>query len=87
VEALTLRKVPRPVEREIRKRASRKGISLNKAVLELLEEAVGGGRVLRKRKGRFNDLDHLAGRWSRREAKVFEGELLRHRKIDPELWS
>jgi hypothetical protein len=29
----------------------------------------------------------LAGRWSRREAKVFEREVSRHRKIDPELWS
>ena len=33
-----------------------------------------------------NDLDFLAGSWSRAEADGFDEELARQRKIDPELW-
>ncbi len=55
---------------------------MNKTVIRLLELATG----LAGRKRRHHDLDHLAGRWSAEEARTFERELARHRRIDPELW-
>jgi len=83
VEALTVRNIPSPVARSIRRRAEAKGISLNRAVLELLEEAVG---TPRKSPPSHGDLDALFGAWSRKEAAAFGRSLKSHRRVDPELW-
>ena len=81
--ALTLRNLPAPVARAIRKRAQEKKVSLNKAVIGLLEEASGTGA---KGKHLYHDLDHLAGQWSVKEAKAFEASLAEQRGIDDEAW-
>ncbi len=84
-DAITLRNLPPDLIREIRKRASTKRISANRAVITLLEEGLGkGGEGGRKRI--FHDLDALSGRWSEEEAMEFEKHLARQRRIDPEVW-
>ncbi|MDD5308067.1 MAG: hypothetical protein PHU25_12160 [Deltaproteobacteria bacterium] len=81
---ITLRNLPSNLAKEIRKRASEKGMSANKAVISLLEESLGNGEGARKRL--FHDLDDLFGRWGEAEAKAFEGQLARQRRIEPEVW-
>ena len=83
MEALTLRKIPPPVARSIRRRAAEKRISLNRAVLELLEEAVGGRR---KSDTAHGDLEELFGAWSKAEGAAFSRSLKSRRRVDPELW-
>lgn len=81
--AITLRNIPPKLQEVIRQRAGADGLSLNKAVLRMLEEAAGQrttGREL------HHDLDHLAGTWSAQEAEAFEAALAEQRRIDPELW-
>jgi|SRR3954469_4524528 len=82
--AITLRNIPSKLQEVIRQRAGREGLSLNKTVLRMLEEASGQrtntGRKL------HHDLDHLAGTWSDQEAAAFEAALVEQRRIDPELW-
>ena len=82
---ISLRNLPPPLARIIRKRADERGISLNKTVIALLEEALG-----LRREGasppKHDDLDHLAGRWSRAEASAFGKSLAGQRQIDAELW-
>ena len=84
MKAVTLRDIPPPVAREIEKRQRRTGTSINKVVIELLE--AGAGLSKRKRPVLHHDLDALAGSWSRSEAKRFDKELRRQRRIDRELW-
>ena len=83
--AITLRNLPPRVERRIRQLAAREGLSLNKAVLRLLEEAVGGG-TREVAAVEHDDLDHLAGSWSEKEAEQFEASLAEQRQVDDEVW-
>jgi hypothetical protein len=59
-------------------------LSLNKAVQELLAEAVGLDRG--RKQVLYDDLDHLAGVWSAEEAAEFDAALREQRVIDSEMW-
>jgi hypothetical protein len=80
--ALTLRNLPPALHRRIRRLARERRISLNRAVIELLEQRA----VEPAAKPPHDDLDFLVGAWSADEAAAFEEELARQRTIDPELW-
>jgi len=82
MKAVTIRNVPPEVERAILARAREKGISINKAVVGMLQEKVGAPG----KKKRYDDLDDLAGTWTKREAEDFERELREQRRPDPEIW-
>jgi plasmid stability protein len=79
-KAITLRNLPEPVARAVRERAAKYHVSLNKAVIQLLEEAMGASGPP------YHDLDHLAGSWSKEQADEFDRLLAEQRRIDPEDW-
>lgn len=83
--AITLRNLPPELVRVIQRRARHKGLSLNKAVINLLEESVGT-RKRTKGESAYHDLDDLAGRWSPAEATAFEAVLSEQRRVDEALW-
>ncbi len=85
MKAITLRNIPPEIARTIQRRAKQKKTSVNKAVIDLLEESAGK-RAHTHAPVRYHDLDHLAGTWTESEADVFETLLAEHRRIDPELW-
>ena len=67
---------------ELLRRESRKrGESINKIVIETLENSFG---VSSRR--RFSDLDHLAGTWSDAELDEFNKAVAALERIDPEDW-
>ena len=79
--AITLRNLPQALYRAIRRRARERKISLNRAVIELIEGRVGGGT-----RPIHDDLDFLIGSWTDAEADAFDADLAQQRTIDPELW-
>jgi hypothetical protein len=83
MKTITLRKIPPKLAKVIRRKAESKGVSINKAVIGLLEESLG---TKAKKKASYHDLDRLAGSWTREEAAVFEDALSRQRAIDEDLW-
>lgn len=85
MKAITLRNLPPDVARTVQQRAKQKKTSVNKAVIELLEESVGSKRK-KKAPVRYHDLDHLAGTWTKEEAAALEAFIAEQRTIDPELW-
>jgi hypothetical protein len=87
LKQVTVRGLPREVEEMIKKEARRKGLSLNKAFVSVLERAaVGKKGVKNKKRNLYHDLDHLFGIWSKQEFAVFQRNLDIQRKIDEELW-
>lgn len=86
MKAITLRNVPRELARKIEKKASETHTSMNKAVIELLEENLGAGHPREKKTPIYHDLDRLAGSWSKSEAARFQKGLAHFRRIDSELW-
>jgi regulator of PEP synthase PpsR (kinase-PPPase family) len=84
MKAVTLRNIRPELARVIRRRAIQKGISINKAVIGLLEESLG---LQPKRNMRtHHDLDELAGAWTKKEAAAFDKSLADQRKIESEIW-
>ena len=81
MKQITIRGIPDEVKKTVQKEAERKGVSLNKAIISLLERA-GGPKVQEKKRVLYHDLDHLAGLWSREEAASFEKTLKAQRKND-----
>ncbi len=86
MKQITLRGIPDEVKKTARKEADRKGVSLNKAIIALLERSVGTKVTEKKKRVLYHDLDHLAGLWSREEAASFDKTLKARRKVDAELW-
>lgn len=79
---ITLRNLPPPLAEAVREHAARYRVSLNKAVIQLLDD-----RLTASPEGiRHDDLDHLAGSWSSGEAARARRRLGKIRRIDQEMW-
>jgi DNA polymerase III delta subunit len=72
---------PDAVKKTVQKEAAKKGVSLNKAIISLLERAVGTKVPEKKKRVLYHELDHLAGLWSREEAASFDKSLKAQRKV------
>jgi hypothetical protein len=83
--AITLRNIPLKLQEVIRTRARKDGLSPDLAVLRMLEEAAGQQPAIRE-PASVDDLDALAGTWSREEAAAFDAALTAQRQVDPDLW-
>jgi len=64
----------------LRADARRRGISVNRLIVETLQRQ-------HARKDEFDDLDTLAGRWSKPEAASFAAAVAPLSEIDPALWA
>lgn len=84
MKAITLRKFPSSLAQMIQKQARDKKTSINRTIISLLEEKLGGAEL--KKKTEYHDLDDLAGSWNKEEANAFEKSLARQRTLDPDLW-
>ena len=64
----------------LRADARRRGISVNRLIVETLQRRHKGGET-------FDDLDALAGRWSKGEADRFAAAVAPFSEIDASLWA
>lgn len=74
----TVRRVPANLDEALRRKAKRKGQSLNQVLLDSLAESVG------EEAARYHDLDELAGSW--KTDKAFDNAVKAFDKIDPDDW-
>jgi hypothetical protein len=79
---LTLRHIPKPVEKRLRDIAAETGQSINKTVISLIEKALGVSRKPEKRR----DLSEFVGAWTKEQADEFEKNTRIFEQIDPEVW-
>lgn len=68
----------------LEREAARRGHSLNKTALALLREALGLEDAGAPEE--YDDLDELAGTWSKSEAARFAEALRAQRPVDAKLW-
>ena len=82
MKTMTIRRISTELAAELEAEKRRRGLSLNRTVLSLIEEALGisGGKT------RSNGLRRLAGTWSEDEFKGFEEAVAPLGEIDGELW-
>lgn len=81
--------MPEEIKRKIEEISRSKGISRNKAFLELLEKPIATTptRIKGPREEFPEDLEQLFGAWTDEEAHRFAGDLKSQRRIDPEIWA
>lgn len=71
--------------RRLKQTAKRRGVSLNRLIADMLN-AEGGNGPTQGPLTAFDDLDKLAGTWSKQEAREFERAVVSFGQIDEELW-
>jgi hypothetical protein len=64
----------------LRADARRRGISVNRLIVETLQRQHAAGET-------YHDLDTLAGRWSKSEAAAFDAGVAPFSEIDRALWA
>ena len=80
MKALTIRNVPRELAAELEREKARRGVSLNRTVIELLSQSLGVGVT------RSNGLARLAGAWTEEDFRRFEEAVAPFEEVDAELW-
>jgi hypothetical protein len=84
MKPITLRGLPPELAKRILEKAADSGESLNRIVIDLLEQ--GSGLRRKPRPVLHHDLDSLAGAWSAEEADAFDNDLAAQRRVEAELW-
>ena len=81
---MTLRGIDERIAAALKEKARKEGTSVNAFVLRVLKESLG---IEKKKRGVvYDDLDHLAGTWSKKDAAEFEQATAVFEKVDEEMW-
>jgi hypothetical protein len=78
---LSLRGLDRPTLSRLKSNARRRGISVNRLIVETLQQQYSAGTRT------FDDLDALAGTWTKAEADAFAATVVPFAEIDASLWA
>ena len=76
---ISLRNLPKEVEKAILETSHREGISLDKAAIRLLEAPL-------HKPATNSDFEEFRGTWSSAEADAFDAALAEMRQVDPADW-
>ena len=77
---MTIRKIPKNLDKQLRTLARTQNISLNKVVIQLLQKALGiTGSAQR-------DLSDIAATWDKEQCEEFEKNTQVFNEIDNEIW-
>ena len=82
MKTMTIRNVPAELASALDAERRRRGLSLNRTALSLMQEALG----LSTSGSRSNGLRHLAGAWNAEEFRQFEEAVAPFGEIDKDLW-
>ena len=82
MKTMTIRNVSTELSAALEAERRRRGLSLNRTVLMLMQEALGVGAGAR----RSNGLRRLAGSWSEDEFREFERAVAPFSEVDEDIW-
>ncbi len=81
MRSVSVRNIDDETYERIREYALSKGTSINRAIVESLEDRFRPEKTIQ-----HHDMDDLIGSWSEEQFKEFQDSLEEQRKIDDELW-
>ena len=84
MKAITIRGIDSSVSAKLKQTAKNEKKSVNQLIVEMIKQDIGMPKKRYTKK--YNDLDHLFGRWTDAEFKKIQGVINSQRKIDRELW-
>lgn len=80
---ISVRGVDEQALRRLKQAASRRGVSLNRLIADLLNGTAGGKSAV---PAEHPDLDTLAGTWTAADAREFERATAIFGQVDEDLW-
>jgi plasmid stability protein len=81
---MTLRGIDERIAAALKEKARKEGVSVNALMLKVLKESLG---IEKKKRGVvYDDLDHLAGTWNKKDASEFERAIAVFEKVDEDMW-
>jgi len=81
---MTLRGIDESIAAALKEKARKEGTSVNALMLRVLKASLG---IEKKQRGAvYDDLDHLAGTWSKKDAAEFERATAVFETVDEEMW-
>lgn len=78
---ISLRGLDSPTLSRIKSNAQRRGVSVNRLIVETLQQQYSAGTKA------FDDLDALAGAWTKAEADAFAVAVAPFAEVDAALWA
>ena len=84
MKTITIRGIELELEKTIKFNASRESLSINQWVLKALRHSAGLDKEKKFRK--YDDLNSLAGGWSKKETETFLENIKIFDRIDEEVW-
>lgn len=84
MSTMTIRGFDDQTIKALREKAKQEGMSVNAAIVKLVQEELGLKK--KKRIVVYNDLDHLAGTWDEKEYKEFQKRIKDFERIDETMW-
>ena len=85
MKAITIRGIDSSVSSKLKQVAKNERKSVNQLVLDMIKQNIGMQKREKYTK-KYNDLDHLFGKWTDSEFDKIQGIINSQRKIDLELW-
>lgn len=82
MSSMTLRGLDDETARRLKSEASRRGVSINALLKQLVRQGLG----LERGGGPYTDLDALAGTWTEEEAVEFARATESFEAVEPEVW-
>jgi len=86
VKSILLRGLEEKLFNEIKSKANKKSLSMNRYLILLLEENLGFGQKQKKVQVKYDDLKNLFGKWNDKEYQAISENVKKQRIIDEELW-
>ncbi len=84
MSVMTVRGIDDKVLRALKEKAKKEGTSVNATLLRVLREALGLEKKIRTIA--YDDLDHLAGTWSKKDYSEFQSKIDDFEKVDDKMW-
>ncbi len=84
-KAITIRGIDEELSSKLKEIARKEKKSVNQLVLDAIMQKVGITKD-KKYTRRYDDLDHLFGKWTEEEFSEIQEAINSQRKIDVELW-
>ena len=85
MKAITIRGIDSAVSSKLKQAAEKEKKSVNQLVLDMIKQNIGMQKKEKYTK-KYNDLDHLFGKWTNAEFDKIQDIINSQRQIDPELW-
>ena len=83
MKSITIHKLDEPLAKLIEQKAKKEGLSLNKTIKNILEEAFG---IKYKKRNVKNSFSKFSGKWSQDDLNEFIENTKEFEKIDKENW-